>query len=244
MSKVLVVGATGATGKHVVQILLDKGQNVHVIARSKEKMLGLLKEQDYGDRLTITEGSLLDLKDEEISEKTKDCQAIVSCLGHNMTVSGLWGHPRKLVTDAATRLTTAMPKNKGCKFILMGSDGVSHPDNTTDKRRGLMERSMLFLLRYLIPPHADNEGAALFLYENRELFEWSVVRPTDFIDADEVSEYDIFEQQQGSLFGSGVATRANVADFMVKLIMEEETWGKYKHKMPILYDKKKTDAKS
>jgi uncharacterized protein YbjT (DUF2867 family) len=77
MPKVLVVGATGATGKHVVQMLLDKGQNVHVIARSKENMLGLLKKQDYGDRLTITEASLLDLKDEEISEKTKDCKAIV-----------------------------------------------------------------------------------------------------------------------------------------------------------------------
>lgn len=242
MSKVLVVGATGATGKHVVQMLLDKGQNVHVIARSKEKMLGLLKEQDYGDHLTITEGSLLDLKDEEISEKTKDCQAIISCLGHNMTFSGLWGRPHKLVTEAAKRLTTAMPK-KDCKFILMGSDGVSNPDNTTDKPRPLMERSILFLLRYLIPPHADNEAAALFLHENRELFEWSVVRPTDLIDA-EVSEYDIFEQQQGSLFGSGTATRANVADFMANLVMEEETWGKYKHKMPILYDKKKIETKS
>ncbi len=77
MLKVLVVGATGATGKPVVQMLLDKGQKVHVIARSKENMLGSLKEQDYGDRLTITEASLLDLKDAEMSEKTKDCQAIV-----------------------------------------------------------------------------------------------------------------------------------------------------------------------
>lgn len=152
-----------------------------------------------------------------------------------MTVSGLWGHPRQLVTDAAKRLTKAMPK--GCKYILMGSDGVSHPDKKTDKPRAFMERSIIFLLRYLIPPHADNEGAALYLYENRDKFEWSVVRPIDLIDA-EVSEYDIFEQQQGPLFGDGTATRANVADFMVKLITDEATWGKYKHKMPIIKDKK------
>jgi hypothetical protein len=158
-----------------------------------------------------------------------------------MTFSGLWGRPHKLVTDAAKRLTTAMPK-KGCKFILMGSGGVSHPDSTTDKPRGLMERSVLFLLRHLIPPHADNEAAALFLHENRA-FEWSVVRPTNLIDA-EVSEYDIFEQQHGSLFGSGTVARANVADFMVNLIMEEETWGKYKHKMPIIYNKEKPETKS
>lgn len=77
MSKFLVVGATGNTGKHVVQMLLDKGQTVNVIARSKEKMLSLLKEENYSDRLNITEGSLLDLKDEEFSEITKNCKAVV-----------------------------------------------------------------------------------------------------------------------------------------------------------------------
>ena len=75
--KVLVVGATGNTGKHVVQMLLDKGESVTVIARSKEKMLGLLKKEDYGDKLTVVEASILDLTDEEMTKHTKGCQAIV-----------------------------------------------------------------------------------------------------------------------------------------------------------------------
>ena len=77
---VLVVGATGATGQHVVQMLLDKGETVRVIARSKEKMLGLLKEKDYGDKLIVKEASLLDLSDDELVQQTKDCKAIVRCV--------------------------------------------------------------------------------------------------------------------------------------------------------------------
>ena len=231
--KVLVVGATGATGKHVVQMLLDKGQKVHVIARSKDKMLSLLKEKDYGDNLSVTEASFLDLTEEQLQEKTKDCQAVVSCLGHTLDFSGLFGHPRRLVTDAAKRLTTAMPD--GSRFILMGSDGVSHPDGTTDKVRSHPERMLLFLLRSLLPPHADNEAAALYMHQHRDL-DWVVVRPTDLID-DDVSKYSLFAAPTGSLFGSGmVATRANVADFMVNLIVNEEKWGKYKHQMPVLND--------
>jgi putative NADH-flavin reductase len=244
LSKILVVGATGATGTHVVQMLLGKGQTVHVIARSKDKMLSLLNAQDYGDRLTVTEASLLDLSSEELAEHTKDCQAVVSCLGHNMSFAGLWGHPRRLVTEAVRRLTTAMPDH--CKFILMGSDGVSHPDGTTDKPRALMERTVILLLRYLIPPHADNEQAAAYLHENRSngVDNWSVVRPTDLIDAPQVSEYKVSEEQEGTLFGGNLAvSRINVAHFMVELILNEEKWKQYKHKMPVLYQQQEETTK-
>jgi putative NADH-flavin reductase len=232
VKKVLVVGATGATGKHVVQMLLDKGQKVQVIARSKDKMISLLKEKDYGDNLSVTEASVFDITEEQLQEQVKDCQAVVSCLGHNIDFSGLFGKPHRLVTDTAKRLTMAMPN--GSRFILMGSAGVSHPDGTTDRVRSLPERMVLSLLRNLLPPHADNEAAALYLHEHRD-FNWAVVRPTNLIDGD-VSEYNIYAAPTGSLFGSEMATRANVADFMVDLILNDEKWGQYKHRMPVLQD--------
>lgn len=239
---VLVVGATGDTGKHVVQMLLDKGKNVRVIARSKEKMLSVLKDDadDYGDRLVVTEASLLDLTDEQLKEEVKNCQAVVSCLGHNPTMKGLWGAPYYLCRDAAQRLSKAMPSTT-CKFILMNSDGVSNPDGKTDSIRPLLERSVLAALRYLVPPVADNEAAALYLHEHHELA-WSVVRPTTLTNADTVTEYEASEQQQGSLFGSETVTRVNVAAFIVQLVLEEGVWGTYKHKMPVVYDKKAEPA--
>ena len=245
----LVVGATGATGKHVVQLLLDQGQKVKVIARSKERMLTLLKSEDYGDRLTIMEASVLDLSDEELSEQIHDCQAVISCLGHNVDFHGIFGHPRRLVTDATKRLTKVIidhnkdsTVNPKTKYILMGTVAVPHPDGTDDIR-SVGERMILFLLRYLIPPHADNEDATAYLYHSvaREDLEWSIVRPTDLINGDEVSPYTIFEKPQDPLFGgTGVATRINVAHFMVELALDNKTWNQHKFKLPVLHDKPTT----
>lgn len=36
------------------------------------------------------------------------CQVIVSCIGHNMTLKGIYGQPQKLVTDVTRRLCKAI----------------------------------------------------------------------------------------------------------------------------------------
>mmetsp|Transcript_13327 Transcript_13327/g.36835 ORF Transcript_13327/g.36835 Transcript_13327/m.36835 type:complete len:285 (-) Transcript_13327:320-1174(-) len=232
---VLVLGATGATGHHVVQKLLDKGHDVKAIVRSKDKLMQLLKDdkEKHAGNLSVTEASLLDLTSEQLEEQTKDCHAVVCCLGHNLSVEGIWGHPRRLVTDSVERISDKMPQ--GCKFILMNSDGVAHPDGTTDQVRPLSERTVLFMLRYMIPPHADNEAAAAYLYERKDSISWCIVRPTDLVDGEE-KDYQVFDSPPGSLFGGGTATRASVASFMADLATDADTWAKYKHKMPVLHN--------
>lgn len=243
---VLVVGATGATGHHVVQQLLDHADKpvVKVVARSQARMLELLNGSDYGDRLVVTEASLLDLSTEDIENQVSDADAVVSCLGHNMNFKGMYGHPRQLVTDAVTRLTTAMMEttSKGGqpkkKFLLMNADGVSHPAGT-DTPRSFVERTLLAVLRIMLPPIRDQEGAAAYLHTNvgtSNSIEWVVVRPTDLVNAD-VSKYVLGPKPTGSLFGGGVATRSNVAKSMVDLIFAEDLWQKWKFEFPVLYDK-------
>ena len=124
-SKVLVVGATGATGKHVVQMMLDQGHNVVALVRSKESMLSKLKDKTKNmDRLEIHEGSITQMSHDSLVALTKDCDYVVSCLGHNLTFKGMFLKDRRLVTDACKKLTKAMPAS--CKLLLMGSDGVAH----------------------------------------------------------------------------------------------------------------------
>jgi hypothetical protein len=261
MTTTLVVGATGATGatgKHVVQFLLDQGHTVKVVARSKERMRNLLSTSShdddksyYGSRLQITETSILDLCDQELQDLVDGCDAVVSCLGHNLTLSGIWSQQtRRLVTDSVRRLTEAMSKDddnssssKKKKFVLMGSDGVAAPH---DNRRGWFDRSVLWLLRYLIPPHADNEQAAAYLLDMKNnkttknttgtIIEWIIVRPTGLKEA-EVSKFQLYVKPQGSLFFLGIATRANVAQFMVELVLNKDNqWEQYKYQMPVLHD--------
>jgi hypothetical protein len=147
--KISIVEATGATGKDVAQMMLEKSNNVAAVVRSKDTLMGQLKKNDYGDR--IHEARLLDLSVEELTSLTKDCSAADSCLGHDASSSGIWGKPRRLVTDAVGRLIRVMPSS---------SKGVQQP---VDPVRPFGERTALFPLRYLIPPHADNEEAAAYL---------------------------------------------------------------------------------
>lgn len=211
---------------------------MRVIVRSKERMRSLLESGNVGNRLDITEASFSSLTDQQVRDHVQGCQAVVSCLGHNMTFRGIWGKPRRLVTDAVQRLTSAMATTNGnAKFILMGSDGVSHPDGITDDKRSVGERTILSLLRCLVPPHSDNEEAAAHLYRTvGTSVEWSVVRPTDLING-EASAYQLYHKPPGSLFGGGAVTRANVATFMVELILDPNIWNEYKHKMPVIHNK-------
>jgi nucleoside-diphosphate-sugar epimerase len=228
----LVIGATGATGRHVVQMLLDRGQKVRTIARSKERMEMLL-EGDFGDRLIISEASILDLSQSKLDELTSGCDAVVSCLGHIPDFKGIWGEPRKLVTEAVISLTTSIGSQK-TKFILMSADGVANP-NGNDDRRPFLERLTLTLLRLLIPPVADNEAAALYVHSlgKDTSIEWCVVRPGDLIEGD-VSEYNMTPKPCFGLFGAGKSTRANVGHSMVQLILNDDEWEKWKFQMPVL----------
>jgi nucleoside-diphosphate-sugar epimerase len=250
MTKTLVLGSTGATGKYVVLQLLQQSQQVHAVARSKQKLLDLLDEIEpkssslFDKQLEVTEASILDLTDEDLKTLTQDVDAVVSCLGHNLTFQGLYGKPHKLVTDATRRLFTAIEANqteqddKKTKFILMGTEGVSNPAGGDDPRTKL-ERGVLFLLRHLLPPHSDNETAAAFIHSQRNpRLEWTVIRPTDLIDGS-VTKYELFDKPQGSLFGGeDMATRANVAKCMVDMILTGSLWEEWKFKMPYIQDGK------
>eukprot|EP01083_Nonionella_stella_P005031 14658_1 len=136
---------------------------------------------------------------------------------------------------------TSAESNKPTKFILMGSDGVANPNGDDDKR-ATSERAILTMLRYIIPPHKDNECAASYISKvDSPSIEWTVVRPTDLING-EATKYEVFTKPQKSLFGNvkdGITTRANVAKFMVDLIMTNDEgglWDTWKGKMPVVHD--------
>jgi putative NADH-flavin reductase len=243
MTTTLVVGATGATGKHVVAQLLDKGHKVRAIVRSREGLeekLGAIAGFDFESKkegLSVLEGAILDVPSDDLVKQVEGCDAVVSCLGHVMDFSGIYGHPRRLVKDSVAILTSAMSDNQ--KFILMGSDGVANPLGGDDTR-SFSERVLLSMLRNLLPPHADNEEAADYLASKvgvSKSLEWSVVRPTDLIDG-AATDYALFDKPQGSLFGSGEASRANVAKCMVDMILSKDKWEEYKFKMPVLHNAK------
>ena len=88
------------TGMLLVEQLLGKNYKVRIIVRSTHKLAADI----LGNPNTTTiEASFLDLTDEEVIEHVKDCDAVVSCLGHVMNFKGIFGEPKKLCTDATRK---------------------------------------------------------------------------------------------------------------------------------------------
>jgi hypothetical protein len=237
---VLVVGASGATGSKLVEQLLSNKHSVKAIVRSPEKLPDAWKNNA---NLQIISASLLDLSDAELSTIVSDCEAVASCLGHNMTFKGVYGKPRRLVTDATRRLCNAIesnhPKNP-VKYVLMNTTGNHNRD--LNEPISFAQKFVIGLLRLLLPPHVDNEKAADYLRteigKNHTFVEWVAVRPDGLINEDNLTDYEIHPSPtRSAIFNAGKVSRINVAHFMASLINDNNLWTKWKGQMPVIYSK-------
>ena len=239
----LVVGGTGATGRLLVRELLNRNQAVRVIVRSAD---GLPSDIRSHELLTMTAASVLDLSDAELVKHVDGCDAVASCLGHNLSFKGIYGRPRRLVTDATRRLCDAVKTNassKSTKFVLMNTAGNRNPD--ADEHISVAQRFVITLIRALLPPHADNEDAAEYLRAAiggaDVAIEWAVVRPDDLTDDEEVTDYETHASPiRSAIFDPGSTSRINVAHFMAELMTDTETWTRWKGQMPVIYNKDTT----
>jgi hypothetical protein len=237
---VFIAGSTGATGKKLTSELLERGHRVVTVVRTKNSLPEELRKHP---NMSVTEASLLDLTDTRLQELVKGCDAIVSTLGHNISFKGMYGHPRRLVTDAARRLCEAAKANKpknSVKFVLMNTTGNKNRD--LDEKQSFGEKVVVGLLRVLLPPQADNEAAAGYLRtkigQNDSMIKWVAVRPDGLIDKDTVTEYTIHPSPLRSpIFDAGQTSRINVGHFMAELIDNDALWEAWKGQMPVIYNK-------
>ena len=236
--KILVVGATGATGRLLVKDLLDRGEKVTVVVRSAEKM----RELTDAKNLTVVKDAILDLSDEKLVELVDGCDAVASCLGHNLTLKGIYGKPRRLVADATRRICAAIEVNnpdKPVKLVLMNTSGMRNRD--LNEPVSFAEKTLTALLRLLLPPYTDNIQAAEYLRtqigQHHPLIEWTAVRPDSLIDETRVSPYENHPSPvRSALFNPGKVSRINVARFMAELICDNNTWIRWKGQMPLIYN--------
>lgn len=237
---ILIVGASGATGRLLTEQLLERGHFVKVIVRSPERLPETVRDHE---NLTVIRAAVLDLSDAEIAGHVKGCDAVASCLGHNLTFKGMYGPPRKLVTDATRRLCEAIRTNEPygkTKFVLMNTTANRNHDR--NEPITLAEIAVIGLLRLLLPPQVDNEQAADYLRveigQHDSLIEWVAVRPDDLIDEETITDYEVHPSPiRSAIFDAGKTSRINVAHFMAELITADDIWQKWQGQMPVIYNK-------
>lgn len=236
----LVVGATGATGRLLVEQLLQRGEPVKAIVRRPGTFNEFISQHEL---FTEIQASVHDLTDAEMQQHVAGCDALASCLGHQMTFKGVFGKPRRLVTDTVRRLceaTQATAPNQRVKFVLMNTAGNSNRD--LNEPISLAQACVIGLIRLLVPPLPDNEEAADYLRtqigQQHSTIEWSAVRPDSLIDEPEPGEYTLHASPTRSvIFNPGKTSRINVAYFMAELILDDPTWQEWKGRMPVIYNK-------
>jgi hypothetical protein len=233
---VLLVGGTGRTGGRVLQQLLSRGICVRAIVRSARKLPALAA---VNPNVVVVEGSLLSLSDEDLQRHVRGCDAVISCLGHVLSLKGVLGPPHDLVTRATTKLCRAieaLKPEKPVKFILMSSVSVNHPGGL-DTRRGSFEKAFIWMLRGVLPPAKDNQRAADFLYAgigaSNSFVQWVTVRPDSLREGDP-SGYALHEGLVSSVFAPDHTNMANIAHFMCELVTNPKAWEAWKGKLPVI----------
>jgi len=235
----MVLGSSGATGRLVVAQLLQNNINVVAMLRPSSSLPEAISS--HNNLLLIGE-EITELQESDLARYLQDCDGVISCLGHNLTFKGMFGEPKLLVTDAIEKICRSMESVKSgekFKLILMNTTGNSNRD--VPEKPPLSQRVVISILRLLLPPHVDNEKAADFLRlqigQNHESIGWAAVRPDSLIDDEEVTNYELFASPiRNAIFDAAPTSRINVANFMARLICEEELWNQWKGKMPVIYN--------
>jgi putative NADH-flavin reductase len=236
--KVLVLGANGSTGINVVSFLLKNEIDVKAIVRNEDRLNSIKKNEN----LEIIEASISDMDNNDLKQYIKDVDAVISCLGHNISVKGIFGKPFTLVVDAIKAVVIAINDIKSSntkKIILMNTTACINKQQK--EKFTAMERIVIRIMKMMLPPQRDNDKAIKYLIEEvgseNKSIEWIAVRPDTLINEEKVTEYTIHSSTiRSPIFNAGKTSRINVADFMVRLVKDDKLWSEWKYKTPVIYN--------
>lgn len=237
--KVLVLGASGATGRLLVMQLAKRHIDTRIVVRDA----AILSPEVLGNpQIEIKRGNISDFANSELARLLQGCDAIVSCLGHNISIKGMFGQPRNLVSDTMRNIAEVAGKSAGAKVRLVLMSTTAYTNTLTGEKNSPWESIIFPIIKLLLPPHRDNVRAADYLQErigkHNEKVEWVAVRPDTLVNEDEESAYEVHQAPTRSpLFNAGTTSRINVSRFMADLLLDEALWREWLFKMPVVYNK-------
>jgi uncharacterized protein YbjT (DUF2867 family) len=197
--KVLVLGATGGTGRLIVRDAVAKGHSVVALVRSKASA-------NLPDARMI-EG---DARDEASLARAMDgCDTVVSALG-----TGIGFRKVDLLTVATHALVTAMMRNGVRRLVCVSALGVGD-----SRGHGGFVFDRLFLPLLLSQAYKDKERQEAAV--RASALDWVLVRPAMLTDDPARGSARAFTELAG--VKGGKIARADVARFVVEQLTTD-TW--------------------
>lgn len=206
--KLTVFGATGGTGKLIVERALGAGHDVLAYARSPEKLVA------RHDRLQVVKGELSDAA--AIESAVQDADAVICVL-----TPRVWRESKDLPLASGTQnILAAMQKNNVRRLIFGWGPNIVRPHG----RWNVFFTTMFALFSFLPPTRTFMEesmkvGQAI-RNSDRDWTTVCVVTPNDKAGSGQVKLRTV--KGEGTTGGAGIS-RADVAEFMLKQV-EDRTY--------------------
>jgi len=205
----LIVGATGGTGRALVEQALNQGHTVTAFVRSPERM------KISHERLSITRGNVLDPESVDSAVRGKD--AVLSALGHKR-----WFIKTSILSKGTQNIIAAMEKHGVKRFICETALGIG------DKKGRLGLYYTLFVEPVMLYFYFRDKERQEDLIKHSKL-DWIIVRPGQLTNGRKRGTY-----RHGIDLGNWILTlrisRADVADFMLKQLTDDS----YLRKTPVI----------
>jgi len=202
--KVLVVGATGGSGKAAVAELLDRGHEVTAFSRSAASLHGM------SDRLLVVVGDATDTNDIDQAVRGQDAVLVTLGISENplrVRVLGRSGTPIQVRSQGTRNVIAAMRAHGVSRLVVQTSYGVG------ETRRQLPLRYRLLFRLLLGPQIADTELQDQAVHDSG--LDWVIAQPVTLTDAREDGEP--FTSTRGEV-GAWHVSRSRVGRFLAQAL--------------------------
>lgn len=192
--RLLIIGATGGTGRRLVTQALERGFWVTALVRNP------LKLAMEHERLTIFRGDVLETSSLDAAMRGQD--AVVSALGHKR-----FFYPTSILSEGTRNIVRVMETHSVRRFVCMSSLGIGDSAG----RMGLYYT--LFVIPLILPFYFWDKTRQERTVAESDL-DWTIVRPGALTSGGKRGRV-----RHGGRIGNFVWTvrvsRADVAEFMI-----------------------------
>jgi len=195
--RILVIGATGGTGREVVKQALEQGHHVTALARNPARV------NTTHERLTVMKGDVMDPASLENAVRGQD--AVVCALGHKR-----WLGPSNILSQGTRNLVRAMETAGVRRLVVETALGVGDSAG----RLGLYYT--LFTIPLILPFYWYDKGRQERVVRESNL-EWILVRPAQLTNGRKRGSYQ-HGLRVGNFIWSASISRADTAEFMLRQI--------------------------
>jgi putative NADH-flavin reductase len=191
--RVVVFGATGRTGRHLVEGALGRGREVTAFVRDPSKLAA------EHERLRVVEGDVMDAAAVERAVVGQD--AVLVALGHGK------GRPKDVLAGGARNIVDAMKRHGVRRIVNLTGAGVRDAEDEP----GIFDRVMVALLKRLQRDLLRDSERQAEIIKGSSL-DWVIVRGTVLTDGPRKGEYRVGPVGKNS--GTRIS-RADIVDFML-----------------------------